>query len=94
MSLQNIIRKVLREEKETNKDWKTINGQLTKKFEFSNYDNTIDFVNKVAKIAKKQNHHPDMKIGYGVVVVSIFDHEANKISDKCHKFVNALNKIS
>ena len=94
MSLQNIIKKVLKEEKETEKGWKTLNGQLSKKFEFSDYDETIDFVNKVAKIAKKHNHHPDMKIGYDVVVVSIFDHEANKISDKCHKFVNALNKIS
>ena len=93
MSLQNIIRKVLKEEKETNKDWKTINGQLTKKFKFSDYDDTIDFVNKVAKIANKQNHHPNMKVGYDTVVVSIFDHEANKISDKCHKFVSAVNKI-
>lgn len=94
MSLQNIIRKVLSEEKKSNEDWKTINGQLTKKFKFSDYDETMDFVNKIAKIAKKQNHHPDMKVGYNTVVVSMFDHEANKISDKCHKFVDAVNKIS
>ena len=93
MNLQESIRKILREEKTIKNTWKKVDGKLTKKYKFSDYDETIEFVNKVAKIAKKQNHHPDMEVGYDTVTLSIFDHEAKKISDKCHKFTNAVDKI-
>lgn len=72
--------------------WEIKNKKLSKKFTFDNFDEVINFVNNVAKIAKKQNHHPEVKFGYNTVEVSIYDHEKNKISDKCYKFVNAINK--
>ena len=93
MNLQETIRKLLREETATKSTWKENNGKLTKKYKFSDYDETIDFVNKVARIAKKQNHHPDMNVGYNTIELSIFDHEEKKISDKCYKFANAVEKI-
>jgi 4a-hydroxytetrahydrobiopterin dehydratase len=97
MNLQETIRKKLEEikdSKENKNNWKEVGGKLTKKYKFSDYDETIDFVNKVANIAKKQDHHPDMKVGYDYVLLSMFDHEQNKISDKCHKFANAVEKIT
>lgn len=75
------------------KGWKEKNGQLNKKFSFKSYKETIDFVNKVAKIAEKQNHHPELIVKYNSVEINIFDHEKNKISDKCIKFVNSVNSL-
>ena len=53
----------------------------------------MPFVNKVMKIADKQNHHPDMVVHYDNVKITITDHEKGGVSDKCHKFVDAVNKI-
>lgn len=75
------------------KGWKEKNGQLHKKFSFESFNETIDFVNKVAEIAKKQNHHPELIVKYDSVDINIFDHEENKISDKCIKFVNSVNSL-
>jgi 4a-hydroxytetrahydrobiopterin dehydratase len=74
-------------------DWKQVKGKLVKTYKFKTYDEVIDFVNKVAKIAKKQNHHPDMLVKYNSVKLTMFDHEANKITNKCFKFTNAIDKI-
>lgn len=93
MNLRQTIQQFLVEIKSSNHGWKTVKGKLSKKFKFSNFDETIEFVNQVAKVAKKQNHHPEMNVGYDYVIIFIFDHEANKISDKCHKFVSAVNKL-
>ena len=54
------------------------------------YHNIVD---SVMKIADKQNHHPDMTVHYDNVKLSITDHDKGKVSDKCHKFVNEVNKI-
>jgi 4a-hydroxytetrahydrobiopterin dehydratase len=74
-------------------DWKVVNGKLSKKFKFDTYKEVLDFVNEVGEIAEEQNHHPDMIVKYGEVIVTMFDHEKNKISDKCYKFTNAVDKI-
>lgn len=78
---------------ELSKGWKVKKGKLFKKFEFDNFDQVMKFVNNVAKIAKKQNHHPDIKITYNLVELTMFDHDKNKISDKCYKFVDSVNDL-
>ena len=93
MNIQDNIRRILREEKILKSNWKEVGNKLTKKYKFSDYDETITFVNKVADIAKEQNHHPDMEVGYDTVVISISDHEKGEISDKCHKFANEVENI-
>lgn len=79
-------------EKNENK-WETVGGKLIRTFYFDNYTNVMKFVNKVMEIAEKQNHHPEMIVHYDYVKLTIFDHEKKKISDKCHKFEDAVNKI-
>jgi 4a-hydroxytetrahydrobiopterin dehydratase len=67
--------------------------ELTRQFKFSDYKETLDFVNKVAKIAEKQNHHPNITFGYNSAKVSITDHEKGGVSDKCHKFMKEVDKL-
>jgi 4a-hydroxytetrahydrobiopterin dehydratase len=81
------------QEKRLVRGWKIIDGQLKKTFNFETYKDVLKFVNKVASIAEKENHHPDMLVKYNSVKISLFDHEANKVSDKCHKLANLINKI-
>ena len=78
----------------TNKsDWKEGSNKLTKTFYFKNYKEVIPFVNQVMKIADKQNHHPDMTVHYDNVKLSITDHDAGKVSNKWHKFTDAVDNI-
>jgi 4a-hydroxytetrahydrobiopterin dehydratase len=74
-------------------NWKEVNNRLTKTYYFKDYKEVTLFVNGVMKIADKQNHHPDMSVYYDKVKLSITDHDKGKVSDKCHKFVDEVNKI-
>ena len=76
-----------------NSNWKEVNNKLIKTFNFKDYIEVMAFVNEVMKIANKQNHHPDMSVYYDKVKLSITDHDKGKVSDKCHKFVDEVNKI-
>lgn len=79
--------------KKLKSSWKVINGKLSKRFEFESYKDVLDFVENVGKIAEEQNHHPEMIVKYDEVIVTMFDHEADKISDKCYKFTNAVDEM-
>jgi 4a-hydroxytetrahydrobiopterin dehydratase len=74
-------------------DWKEVNNKLVKTFHFKDYKGVMPFVSEVMNIANKQNHHPDMIVRYDNVKLSITDHEEGGVSDKCHKFVNSINKL-
>jgi 4a-hydroxytetrahydrobiopterin dehydratase len=75
------------------KGWSDSKQKLERTFKFKDFNESIDFVNKVSKIAEKQNHHPDIKINYNKVKLSITDHEKGGVSEKCHKLVKAIDKI-
>jgi 4a-hydroxytetrahydrobiopterin dehydratase len=89
--MKNIIKKLLRENAQD--EWTNSKKNLVQTFEFKNFDESMDFVNKVAKIAEKQEHHPDIEIKYNKVKISITDHEKGNVSEKCHKLAKAINKI-
>jgi 4a-hydroxytetrahydrobiopterin dehydratase len=93
MNLQEHIRKALRETVNESKGWGDSKQKLERTFKFKDFNESIDFVNKVAKIAEQQNHHPDIEINYNKVKISITDHEKGGVSEKCHKFVKAIDDM-
>jgi 4a-hydroxytetrahydrobiopterin dehydratase len=92
MNLQENIHRI-KEMMFESKNWGNSNKKLERTFKFKDFNESIDFVNKVSKIAEKQNHHPDIKINYNKVKLSITDHEKGGVSEKCHKLVKAIDKI-
>jgi 4a-hydroxytetrahydrobiopterin dehydratase len=93
MNLQEIIKRKLKETIIESKKWDNSNKKLERTFKFKDFNESIDFVNKVARIAKSQNHHPDITIKYDKVNITITDHEKGGISDKCYKFTDAVDKV-
>lgn len=54
---------------------------ITRLFEFKNYYKTMAFVNAVAWIAHKENHHPDLEVGYNKCLVRYATHAINGLSE-------------
>ena len=74
-------------------EWTAINNKLEKTFKFDNYNEVVSFSNKVMQIAINQDHHPEINVHYNFVKVRITDYEKGAVSQKCHQFISAVNKI-
>lgn len=48
------------------KDWQLNDAanEISRSFEFKNFYETMAFVNAVAWIANREDHHPDLEVGY------------------------------
>ena len=58
--------------------WDLINDgikKLKKEFSFSNYSDSVDFSNKVADMAEKEDHHPQIILEWGKVTVIWWSHK-------------------
>jgi 4a-hydroxytetrahydrobiopterin dehydratase len=60
--------------------WKHAEKRLRKTFRFPDYYHTIAFVNALAWMANVQDHHPDLSVHYGNVVVDWSTHDAGGIT--------------
>jgi 4a-hydroxytetrahydrobiopterin dehydratase len=55
---------------------------LRKEYKFKNFKQSMDFVNKVADVAERRDHHPDILIKYNVVTLTFYTHTANAVTEK------------
>ena len=58
-------------------DWKLLENatRIQRTFKFSNYVNTLDFVNLVAELSEAEWHHPDITFGWGSATVLYYSHK-------------------
>lgn len=67
--------------------WARQGNVIVKTFHFANYHETLAFVNAVAWIAHRSDHHPDLEVGYNHCRVSFTTHSAGGLTDQ--DFANA-----
>ena len=54
---------------------------LNKKFNFENFSQSQEFVNKVGIISEEEGHHPDISFGWGYAEIKITTHAIEGLSE-------------
>ena len=54
---------------------------ISRRYEFSNFHETMAFVNAIAYVAHKADHHPDLEVGYNKCTVRYSTHDVGGLSD-------------
>jgi 4a-hydroxytetrahydrobiopterin dehydratase len=60
--------------------WSCVGGFITKTFRFPDFQATMAFVNALAAICEREDHHPELKVTYGECTVRFNTHDVNGIS--------------
>ncbi|MFY7863431.1 4a-hydroxytetrahydrobiopterin dehydratase [Roseateles sp.] len=63
---------------------------------FADFSQTMAFVNAVAELAQRQDHHPEMRVGYGHCGISFSTHSASGLTLNdfiCAAQVSALPQL-
>ena len=54
---------------------------LRKTYNFSDFVEAIAWLNRLAKLAEKEGHHPDLHIHYNRIVVEIWTHKIDGLTE-------------
>jgi 4a-hydroxytetrahydrobiopterin dehydratase len=76
--------------------WMQYDRLIGKTFEFKNYYQTMAFVNAVAWLSHREDHHPDLNVGYNKCHVEYSTHAIKGLSENdfiCAAKVDALFRI-
>jgi 4a-hydroxytetrahydrobiopterin dehydratase len=74
-------------------DWSETDGALERTFEFASFGEAIAFVNRLAELAERENHHPDIAVSYRTVTVRWTTHSAGGITDRDRELAAATGSL-
>ena len=61
--------------------WERAGDEIFKNFKFQNYYETMAFVNATAWISHREDHHPDLEVGYNKCKVRYSTHSVGGLSE-------------
>lgn len=74
-------------------DWHAESDILSKRFEFKNFSEALEFVNRVGAIAERFDHHPDITFGWGYAEINLTTHDRGGITDFDFAVAKEVNEI-
>lgn len=74
--------------------WKVENKQLAREFQFRDFVDALDFVNKVGVAAEEINHHPDIYLhSWNKVKLTVSTHSEGGITNKDFQLVEKIENV-
>jgi 4a-hydroxytetrahydrobiopterin dehydratase len=72
--------------------WKLEGDSISKKYELPSFPEAMKLVNKVAELAERADHHPDIFINYRRVTLSLSTHSEGGITQKDLDLADQIDK--
>jgi 4a-hydroxytetrahydrobiopterin dehydratase len=73
--------------------WRESGGYLQKTFEFKDFREALDFINKVGIISESMNHHPEIINNYNKVHLKLKTHDKNQSTELDHKVAKKVDDL-
>jgi len=75
--------------------WRVVDEHhLERGYSFPDFKQALDFTLRVGEIAEEQNHHPDIHLAWGKVVVTIWTHKISGLTESDFILAAKIEKAS
>jgi len=74
--------------------WNLDDGAIRKEYTWTSFPDAMEFVNKVAELAERADHHPDILINYRRVTLTLSTHSEGGLTRKDFDLAEKIDKES
>jgi 4a-hydroxytetrahydrobiopterin dehydratase len=74
-------------------EWRLENGALMRDYTFPDFAAAFAFVTRLALLAERTDHHPDIDIRYNKVRVALLSHDAGGVTERDVKAAGAISTL-
>jgi len=67
---------------------------LAKEFTFPEFRSALDFTMRVGQLAEEQGHHPDIHLSWGRVVITIWTHKIDGLTESDFILAAKIDRIA
>ena len=69
-------------------------ARIERVFQFDNFAQAMEFVNKIADAAETANHHPDILINYNKVTLTLVSHDSGGVTQRDIRMAGRINEVA
>jgi 4a-hydroxytetrahydrobiopterin dehydratase len=73
--------------------WELKDGKIVKSFQFTSFMNAIEFVNEIARVAERLDHHPIITINWKTVKLSLKSFDVDAITKRDIGLAKEIQKV-
>lgn len=70
-----------------------VGKEINKTFELKDFTHAMGFVQSVALLAERANHHPDIDIRWNKVTLTLSTHSAGGLTENDFRLAKAINEL-
>ena len=74
-------------------DWALNGDSLQRTFGFEDFAAAMDFVQSVAELAERHQHHPDIMIRFNKVTLTLSTHDVGGLSERDFAFAKSVDDL-
>ena len=75
--------------------WQVVNNHhLEKTFSFQDFNSALEFVNIAGNICEEQDHHAEIVLNWGSVVIRTWSHDVDGITERDHNLTKAIDEVA
>ncbi len=74
--------------------WSHVGKSIQKRYTLKSFAPAIGLVNKIAEVAEKAGHHPDITINYNVVSIALSTHSEGGVTQKDFDLAQQIEKLA
>ena len=74
-------------------EWKKSGSTISRTFIFKDFPAAIRFVNKVAVLAEKEWHHPDIDLRWNKVTLTLTTHDQGGLTEKDFALAKKFDRL-
>lgn len=75
-------------------DWRKRAATIARTFEFKDFPAAIKFVNRVAVLAEKAWHHPDIDVRWNKVTLTLTTHDQGGLTEKDFALASKFDRLA
>lgn len=75
-------------------EWAVAGGRLKRELKFRDFSEAFAFVIRVALIAERSGHHPDIQISYSSVRLELTTHDAGGLTGKDLELARLIDALA
>jgi 4a-hydroxytetrahydrobiopterin dehydratase len=74
--------------------WTRRGKAIERVFQFGNFVEAMEFVNRIAFAAEASNHHPDIVINYNKVTLTLVSHDSGGVTQRDVRMAGKINEVA
>lgn len=73
--------------------WTYLDGAIKREFGTRDFASALTLVNRIGDLAEERNHHPDLELGWGRVVVHLTSHDTGGVTNRDIDMAGAIDSL-